>query len=444
MITPAAFLFIFLASNCNAIDIKHTDLEFEDDTYTNYQEIPKLDDTRVYGPDAVRNFYIVLIIGIIALQFNLFGSLYVIYRTYLQLKRGGRNNVPLSLRFPFYIALTDTFLSLTFSVNLCYTLIRKLPWSNPTCKIIGDSVSTLFTLNIFLVGIVALTTWSCVCREYYIEFGPYDYKLWVASVLLSVLFFYLSLDKSGQQKYWCAGRHHSNFVPISMIIFISVVLVTILACYIMVLLKIRSNDSILISSIQRPIEKRALRKLISYIFTFILQFIPLLTYFFFTLAGIENVLLDVLATTTINFGGIGNFIQFAINEGFSNSSKLNSSSSIDQNVQPETSIVVTSTTTHEIGGHANDNDVNQSNINDHPEEETSDSNDIIIYNNREYEKSIEDMRDININIIDENDMLKNDDDMLTVYDSINLVSANSSNGLLNDDSDFQQELNEYK
>ncbi|GBC09605.1 hypothetical protein RclHR1_00090039 [Rhizophagus clarus] len=290
MITPAAFLFIFLASNCNAIDIKHTDLEFEDDTYTNYQEIPKLDDTRVYGPDAVRNFYIVLIIGIIALQFNLFGSLYVIYRTYLQLKRGGRNNVPLSLRFPFYIALTDTFLSLTFSVNL----------------------------------------------------------------------------------------------------------------------------------------------------------IPLLTYFFFTLAGIENVLLDVLATTTINFGGIGNFIQFAINEGFSNSSKLNSSSSIDQNVQPETSIVVTSTTTHEIGGHANDNDVNQSNINDHPEEETSDSNDIIIYNNREYEKSIEDMRDININIIDENDMLKNDDDMLTVYDSINLVSANSSNGLLNDDSDFQQELNEYK
>ncbi|GES90477.1 hypothetical protein GLOIN_2v1077363 [Rhizophagus clarus] len=379
MITPAAFLFIFLASNCNAIDIKHTDLEFEDDTYTNYQEIPKLDDTRVYGPDAVRNFYIVLIIGIIALQFNLFGSLYVIYRTYLQLKRGGRNNVPLSLRFPFYIALTDTFLSLTFSVNLCYTLIRKLPWSNPTCKIIGDSVSTLFTLNIFLVGIVALTTWSCVCREYYIEFGPYDYKLWVAS--------------------FC---------------------------------------------IQRPIEKRALRKLISYIFTFILQFIPLLTYFFFTLAGIENVLLDVLATTTINFGGIGNFIQFAINEGFSNSSKLNSSSSIDQNVQPETSIVVTSTTTHEIGGHANDNDVNQSNINDHPEEETSDSNDIIIYNNREYEKSIEDMRDININIIDENDMLKNDDDMLTVYDSINLVSANSSNGLLNDDSDFQQELNEYK
>jgi hypothetical protein len=83
MIASAAFLFIFLASYCNADETKHIDQNFEDTTYNNYHEIPKLDDTMIYGPYAVRDFYTVLIFGIFALQINLFGSLYVIYRKYL-------------------------------------------------------------------------------------------------------------------------------------------------------------------------------------------------------------------------------------------------------------------------------------------------------------------------------------------------------------------------
>ncbi|CAG8532987.1 4830_t:CDS:2 [Rhizophagus irregularis] len=383
MIASATFLLIFLASYCNANDSRHIDLEFEDDTYTNYSEIPKLDDTRIYGPYATRDFYIVLIFGLSALLVNLLGSLYVIYRTYIQLRRVGKNNVPLSLRFPFYIALTDTFLSLVFTANLGYTIIRKLPWPNPACKIFGASVSTLFALNIFLVGLVALTTWSCVCREYYIEFGTYDYRLWG------------------------------------------------------VLLKIRSNDNMLISSYQRPVEKRALRKLISYIFTFLLQFIPLLTYYFFTLAEIESILLDVLAITTINFGGIGNFVQFAINEGL-NSNKLNSpSSTMDQNMQQESSVVskpIISVTTHEITvvNNINESDLTQNDIND-----------IVCYNNRLPSEPDKNTIDINRGIIDENDLSNNDDDVLTVFDGTNLVSANSQNVLLNDDHDFQEEIKEY-
>ncbi|CAB4483290.1 uncharacterized protein OCT59_004417 [Rhizophagus irregularis] len=437
MIASATFLLIFLASYCNANDSRHIDLEFEDDTYTNYSEIPKLDDTRIYGPYATRDFYIVLIFGLSALLVNLLGSLYVIYRTYIQLRRVGKNNVPLSLRFPFYIALTDTFLSLVFTANLGYTIIRKLPWPNPACKIFGASVSTLFALNIFLVGLVALTTWSCVCREYYIEFGTYDYRLWGVTLVLSALFFFFSLDQSGQQKFWCAGRHHSPFVPIIMIVFIIIILATILICYIKVLLKIRSNDNMLISSYQRPVEKRALRKLISYIFTFLLQFIPLLTYYFFTLAEIESILLDVLAITTINFGGIGNFVQFAINEGL-NSNKLNSpSSTMDQNMQQESSVVskpIISVTTHEITvvNNINESDLTQNDIND-----------IVCYNNRLPSEPDKNTIDINRGIIDENDLSNNDDDVLTVFDGTNLVSANSQNVLLNDDHDFQEEIKEY-
>lgn len=83
MIASAAFLFIFLASYCTADITKHIDLEFEDDNYTNYDAIPKLDDSRIYGPNATRDFYIVLIFGLVALLLNLLGSLYVIYRKYL-------------------------------------------------------------------------------------------------------------------------------------------------------------------------------------------------------------------------------------------------------------------------------------------------------------------------------------------------------------------------
>lgn len=121
------------------------------------------------------------------------------------------------------------------------------------------------------------------------------------------------------------------------------------------------------------------------------------------------------------------------------------SSTIDQNMQPETSVVVKpiiSVTTHEI------TEVSQSNVNNHPTPDltSNDINDVVCYNNRspsEYEKPDENTININRDIIDKNDILNNDDDILTVFDGTNLVSANSQNVLLNDDDDFHEEINEY-
>ncbi|RIA79576.1 hypothetical protein C1645_745825 [Glomus cerebriforme] len=461
MITSAVFLFIFLVSCCNATNRTHIDQDFKEDVYNNhtdYDQLPKLDDTSVFGPDASRDFYVVLIFGLATLQINLFGSLYVIYKliipppsllgTYLQWKREGRSSVPLSLRFPFYIALTDAFLSLAYTINLSYTLIFKLPWGNPACQIIGAAVTALFILNMFLVGIIAFTTWCYVCKEHYIEFGSYDYKLWTVILVITVATVALSMNKSGQQKYWCAGRHHSMFVPITMIVFIFVILITILVSYIKVLLKIRSNDdNLLIARYQRArIEKRALRKLISYIFTFILQFI-------------ENVLLHVLAITTINFGGIGNFIQFAINEGLFYSAKPNSPSSsiiTDQIPQQTISVVSRTITTYEIRNNA---DMNQPNTNDKettPSVISEVSKDVVYNNNissssstssssseditNNIEIKIDDISDVNDTLDDDDKVLY---DCLMTFDATTLVSANSSDGLLNHDDDFWQELNHY-
>ncbi|CAG8631325.1 8093_t:CDS:2 [Funneliformis caledonium] len=406
---------MFLVSYSNADDqvITHIDTEFTDDTYINYDEIPKLDNEEVFGPDAVRDFYIIMGFGLITLQLNFFGSLYVIYRIYVQWRRGGRTSISLSLRFPFYIALTDAFLSLGYTVNLSYTFVWKLPWSNPMCGIIGASVVTLFTLNMFLVGIIALTTWLRVCKEYYVDFGPYDYKLWTLTTALSVIVVCLSINEVGQQKYWCAGRHHKVIIPIIMFLIILLILLTILICYIKVYFKVHKLDDLLTLNNSTPrrahIEKRALRKLISYIFTFILQFF-------------ENVLLYMLATTTINFGGIGNFFQFVINEGFSSSQTSSQTSSMESSqqinsIEPEETKTTDSNYVREIG----DSTIERYRFS-------------LEFGEKFDENIVKNLN--NVIVSDDNGDLENDNimfnDALTVFDS----SINSTDVLLNRDDYF--------
>ncbi|CAG8763694.1 4195_t:CDS:2, partial [Acaulospora morrowiae] len=203
--------------------------------------------------------------------------------TYKQWKTDGASSITLSLRFPFYIALTDAMLSLAYTVNLGHTAIYKVPWSQPQCGVVGAYVVALFALNILLVGFVALSTWLRVCREIYVETGVYDYKLWLTTISISMLIVLISIRDFGPQKYWCAADDTSTIIPLIMLSLIALSLVTIIFCYLKVLLKIKNlDDTLLTSSYASPqrvyIEKRALRKLISYIFTFLLQFIPLLAY----------------------------------------------------------------------------------------------------------------------------------------------------------------------
>jgi hypothetical protein len=53
-----------------------------------------------------------------------------------------------------------------------------------------------------LVGLIALTTWSRVCKEISVEFGSYDYKLWAVMLTISIIVIAFSINHTGQQKYW--------------------------------------------------------------------------------------------------------------------------------------------------------------------------------------------------------------------------------------------------
>ncbi|CAI2179082.1 6959_t:CDS:2 [Funneliformis geosporum] len=260
---------MFLVSYCNADDqvITHIDTEFTDDTYIHYDEIPKLDNKEVFGPDAVRDFNIVMGFGLTTLQLNFVGSLYVIYRIYVQWKRDGRTSISLSLRFPFYIALTELYCCLETS------MVESDVWNNRSQR-------------------------SNIIYAQHVPCGYYSFDNMV----------------SRMQR----GLYRFRAIRLQTLDFNDCIIDYCRMSF------VQKLDDLLTSNNSTPrrahIEKRALRKLISYIFTFILQFF-------------ENVLLYMLATTTINFGGIGNFFQFLINEGFSSSTQMSSQTSSMGNPQ---------------------------------------------------------------------------------------------------------------
>nr|CAG8467738.1 9813_t:CDS:2 [Entrophospora candida] len=133
---------------------------------------------------------------------NLLGSLYVIHRTYIVWKLD--KIITLSLRMPFYIALTDAFLSFIHTINLSYTAANKTTWTQSSCAVIGGLVIILFAINALLVGIIAISTWLRVCKNIEIDNGIYDYKLWAITITLSLIIICSSANEFGPQKFWQA------------------------------------------------------------------------------------------------------------------------------------------------------------------------------------------------------------------------------------------------
>nr|CAG8455198.1 11099_t:CDS:2 [Entrophospora candida] len=105
---------------------------------------------------------------------------------------------------PFYIALTDAFLSFIHTINLSYTAANKTTWTQSSCAVIGGLVIILFAINALLVGIIAISTWLRVCKNIEIDNGIYDYKLWAVTITLSLIIICSSANEFGPQKFWQA------------------------------------------------------------------------------------------------------------------------------------------------------------------------------------------------------------------------------------------------
>nr|CAG8495144.1 8311_t:CDS:2 [Entrophospora candida] len=203
-------------------------------------------------PDLV---YTLLLVSLVIIICNFIGCAYIILRTYLRWRKP-RSVIPMSLRFPYYIALTVSL------INHGHGAAYREPLESPACEVISPLLVFSTSLTVHLIAAISVTTWLRVAREVYIDFGKYDYKLWVPVFSMAIVNMSFSFHGTSKQKYWCAPDE-SNKLFSTMTVVSNI-----------------NNDSggttISKSLLKDQLERKVYKKVITYILVFILQYTPAL------------------------------------------------------------------------------------------------------------------------------------------------------------------------
>ncbi|GBC00581.1 hypothetical protein RclHR1_00390035 [Rhizophagus clarus] len=202
--------------------------------------------------------------------------------------KNSHRNIPLSFKFPFYIAITDFLYSSSILIEF--------------------------------VGTISVITWLRVVRECYFEFGKYDYKIWVPIIVISLIIPLSSTNAYGSRNYACGTKIGYDLIGLVVFILIVVTLSTIVFCYLHVLKTIRDIKGHIPSSQvgavrNSNVESRTFKKVLTYILVFIIQYIPILVYNILMILNIRHIILDALSPAVISLGGIANVFQYLRNEG---------------------------------------------------------------------------------------------------------------------------------
>ncbi|CAG8774172.1 19300_t:CDS:2, partial [Gigaspora margarita] len=90
------------------------------------------------------------------------------------------------------------------------------------------------------------------------------------------------------------------------------------------------------ASKHKKIEPIVVRKIIGYVLIFVIQWTPSMIYVFCQTIGYDEIWIYLVTDATINFGGIGNMIQYIINEGWRNNpdDNINNSGDISAVIVP--------------------------------------------------------------------------------------------------------------
>ncbi|CAG8753379.1 3102_t:CDS:2, partial [Acaulospora morrowiae] len=223
------------------------------------------------------------------------------------------------------------------------TSTDAISWSQPTCGVLGAFNYLFISLNLTLYSAISITTYLRVCREIYIDFGKYDYKLWLMVLLFSGIF-----QSIVDQKYWCSTKYdsstlldaarnnvyrpresnnhnsrNSNFYGRGLRNFFR--------CNfnfnIRGIVNIRKFRKSISTNNQRrrrseisrrrsELEKRALNKVLSYLLVFIIQWLPVQIYALTNVFQVHSAWLYIICVVGIHSGGTGNAITYVMNEGW--------------------------------------------------------------------------------------------------------------------------------
>ncbi|CAJ0645565.1 4054_t:CDS:2 [Entrophospora sp. SA101] len=201
-------------------------------------------------PFAYNLIYTVLIVSLVIIICNFIGCAYIILRTYLRWRKS-RSAIPMSLRFPYYIALTG---------KLGYGAAYREPLESPACEVISSLLVFSTALTIHLVAAISVTTWLRVVREVNIDFGKYDYKLWVPVFSIAIIDMSLSVRGTPKQKYWCAPDESNEIFS------------TMIADHNSSISNGSEGTTISNSLLKDKLERKVYKKVMTYILVFILQY----------------------------------------------------------------------------------------------------------------------------------------------------------------------------
>ncbi|KAI8903263.1 hypothetical protein EDD86DRAFT_97658 [Gorgonomyces haynaldii] len=145
--------------------------------------------------------YYVYGIGWPIMQLGFLGSVYVMYRIIMRMRKGP---IPLQLRFPLYIAISDIILYIGHMNNQMYPMIygRVRPLGL-ACDLSAGYVSFGIIWNNTLVLALAFHSYCTLVLGKPLDMGRYDWKMLVITLAVSFAFGIAGGLTAGPSYLWC-------------------------------------------------------------------------------------------------------------------------------------------------------------------------------------------------------------------------------------------------
>ncbi|EXX58004.1 hypothetical protein RirG_201830 [Rhizophagus irregularis DAOM 197198w] len=214
-----------------------------------------------------------------------------------------------------------------------HTAIRGRVWDDPVCQLMSVLNWAFISVNLCFYCVIAITTYLRICHEKYFDCGRYDCKLWLIVFIISMILQLINIPNHGGRKYWCAGKSGQVRSPMILFVMITSSLLIVCFCYMNILIRIINIQNPSISALSKDsanengigndvleqraeIERRAAKKILSYVLIFIMQWVPVQISAAARFFSNDNTWVYLVTSIGRSFGGIGNAIQYVLNEGW--------------------------------------------------------------------------------------------------------------------------------
>ncbi|GBC06480.1 hypothetical protein RclHR1_06870011 [Rhizophagus clarus] len=252
-------------------------------------------------------------LDLILLQLGSLCTLYLIVRTFV---RWFKQNYSLymSHKLPFYMAFSEFLIYTALIINLYYPAINDRQWPEQSCKIMGLMFYFFAIFNMILVGSVAVITYLRVCKAMNIDTGVLDYKLFICPLIVPIVLSVPAWGYFGSDGYWCFQDRNSTFIPLVLLYLNIIILMTSLFCYIGI------AHAINVSRFRNDEEnfRTSNKKIIGYLFMFILQWTPVMVYLIFDINKEPDMWIFVICIISLPAGAILNTYRYISHESFWN------------------------------------------------------------------------------------------------------------------------------